>query len=151
MYLVKGRKLGFVIGQTGSNRTIDNFDGTSAGGGGASFMIDYDNNTAPMVITAGGNGPRENRHNPTYAYSGSPNDGNINDYYTIRDNFNFQGSSSSYGGYIAYGGFGYGTGSDDSDGAGGGLNRTFMNSAYSYINTSSYTFILPSFPIGMYT
>jgi len=138
--LQAGKKLYMIVGQIGQNRDIDPIDKVSAGGGGGSYVIDYDTGNA-LIIAAGGNGSMEQMRNISGigGHGGSSIDGNISYLPTIIGR-NYLGQSYTFGELTLYGGFGNGSDSDDLQGLGGGLPGNTTTYAYSYLNTTNYTF-----------
>ena len=144
--------LKIVVGQIGQERGTGTSDQTSAGGGGGTFVINYNQNY-PILIAAGGNGASEARNTQTYGVGddGSSLDGIVegivnNSYlssFTNITNNNFVGRSFTYGGMTTFGGFGNGNAVDDAEGVGGGLsNSSNPNIGYSYAHWISCSNIL---------
>lgn len=143
--LTKGDILWITVGQAGSTGNAGSSDYCSAGGGGATFVCYAPSNggttlsnvTKCLICAAGGLGAREARFGSTRPAASSSANGSSGTAFTSNfKNANLNGAAGGYGGYYAKGGFGGGTGTDDSWGSAGGYDGLFSSVPNSFVDAS---------------
>jgi hypothetical protein len=87
-----------------------------------------------LLVAAGGLGQREGRFGTPATASSSADGTGGTGFNTNWKNQNINGTGAGYGGQTTYGGFGGGTGTDDSTGSAGGYDSLFSSAPNSYIN-----------------
>lgn len=143
--LTKGEIIWIAVGQSGSSGNASGNDWCSAGGGGATTVAkapagsntSLSSITTCLLMAAGGLGPSEARFGPSTPSPSSSSNGSSGSAFI--NNFksnNYNGNVGGYGGYYATGGFGGGTGTDDSQGYAGGYDSFVTSNPNSYVDSS---------------